>query len=168
MDSRRAEGGNKNYELKEVREHHVEIARRLVLGQRPVEIASALGITPQTVSNVRNNPVVKELVIALQNERNDNTQDVVRQVSALAPNAIKLLEQVINYRDVIKNRDHEALPLEIPELSDQIKVAMKVVDITVPKVEVKEEETVTKDMINRIKGSALTRTVKITKGGNNA
>ena len=76
-------------------EIHHEIARRLVLGQKNVEIAEALNVTPVMVSNVRNSPIVQERITILKGARDADTIDLAREIKEVAPEALGLLKDII-------------------------------------------------------------------------
>lgn len=78
-----------------MQELHREIVRRLVLGQRPREIAAELGVTPQTVSNVRNSSVVRQYMEMLQQGRDADVVAVQRRIKELAAVAIDVLEEAM-------------------------------------------------------------------------
>lgn len=74
---------------------HHEIARMIMLGWKNVEIADKLGITSQTVSNVRNSPVVQEHVAVLQAARDADTVDISKEIKEIVPEAMELLKDII-------------------------------------------------------------------------
>ena len=91
-----AEGGRPNsWNIDRIWDVHHEIARRIVLGQDNVTIARDLGVTTATVSNVRNSPVIKEKITVMQCARDASTVDISRQIQEFAPEALKLLRNVI-------------------------------------------------------------------------
>lgn len=75
---------------------HHEIVRRLVLGQRPTDIARDLGITKQTVSNVRNNPLVVKQLQSLHEKRDSDTASISAQIRDIAPKAVAILEEALD------------------------------------------------------------------------
>ena len=95
QDLRRS-GERNHWVVSEMWDLHHEIARRISLGQKNVEIAKALGCTPQTVSNVRNSLVVQEHISILQGARDADTIDLAREIKEIAPVALQLLKNVIN------------------------------------------------------------------------
>jgi len=76
-------------------ENHHEIARRIVLGQNNKSIAEDLGCTAQTVSNVRNSPVVKEKISLMNAARDGGTIDLAKEIADLAPLAIERIKEVL-------------------------------------------------------------------------
>lgn len=91
-DARFNPEGNQHYEVKKVWESHKEIMRRVLLGQKNVDIAKALGITPQTVSNVRNNPLVREQISMLEDIRDNRAVDISRDIKELSPIALEVMK----------------------------------------------------------------------------
>ena len=87
--------GRNHWVVSEMWEKHREIARRLALGQKNVEIADALNVTPTMVSNVKNSPVVKEQVSILCGARDADTIDIAREIREIAPDALRLLKQIV-------------------------------------------------------------------------
>lgn len=95
-DMRRVEPGtHRTYEVKEIWDTHQEIIRLIVLGYGNVEIADMVGYTPQTVSNIRNSPVVRERIEELQSAVAHRTVDIAARVRAFEPVALEHLEQII-------------------------------------------------------------------------
>ena len=62
---------------------HHEIARRLVLGQKNVQIAEDLGISAVMVSNVRNSPIVQEHTAIMRGARDADTVDLSREIKEM-------------------------------------------------------------------------------------
>lgn len=80
----------------EMTEFHHEICRRLLLGQRNKEIAECLGCTPQTVSNVRNSPIVKHRLRELTVQRDVAAVNFSAEVQARAERAFKIVDEALN------------------------------------------------------------------------
>lgn len=116
-DFRRNPQGNQTYSLKTLQDRHHEIIRLIVLGLKNAEVARRLGIDKQTVSNVRNTPLVQERLAYLRAGRDSSTVDVRKRIEQIAPKAIDLLEHVID-GDV--ETDVKA--------SDQVRAAIDVLD----------------------------------------
>ena len=76
-------------------EKHHEIVRQVVLGRNNVDIADAIGCTPQTVSNVRNSPIAKEEIGRLSEGRDSATVDIARRIEEFAPVALTLIERIV-------------------------------------------------------------------------
>ena len=97
QDLRRStsETGPNHWVVSDMWELHHEITRRLVLGQKGVDIAKALGCTPQTVSNVRNSPVAQDHIAIMKGARDADTVDLSKRIIEIAPRALTLLEDII-------------------------------------------------------------------------
>ncbi len=85
----------REYDIKQLWDSHQEILRLLVLGKNNQQVAEELGITPQTVSNVRNSPLARERLQELQNGRDAETTQIHKRVQQFVPVALKLLEDII-------------------------------------------------------------------------
>ena len=95
-DQRKNNGGDrKHWVVSEMWDLHHEIARRIVIGQKNVEIAKALKITPVTVSSVRNSPIVQEHVSIMRGVRDAETIDLAKEIKEIAPEALILLKDII-------------------------------------------------------------------------
>lgn len=100
-DRRRApEGKKRGFQVAEMWDNHHEIARRILLGQKNVDIAAAMNCTPATVSSVRNSPVVKEKLILMQAARDANCLDLAEQIKELAPIALGKVKDAITNGEV--------------------------------------------------------------------
>jgi len=94
-DKRRNPNGNQHYGIKELWNHHHEISRLLLLGYNNKKIASALGLTPQTISNVRNSPQMKRKLFLMSSARDNDAIEVADRIKALAPKAVRVFEEVM-------------------------------------------------------------------------
>ena len=83
------------FQVNEMWEIHHEIVRRLVLGQRPVNIAKSLNVSVQMIAYVKNSPVVKNQIEIQRAARDADTVDISKRIRENAPTALKLLEDVI-------------------------------------------------------------------------
>ena len=79
----------------EMTELHHEICRHVLLGMKNVDIASKLGCTPQTVSNVRNSPIVKHRLRELSTARDAVAVNFAAEVQARAQRAFEILDEVL-------------------------------------------------------------------------
>lgn len=95
-DHRRNPAGNQHYDIKQMWERHHQIARLLVLGWSNKQVASHLSITPQTVSNARNNPEVKRQIDLLSARADNSVVDVSKRIQDLAPRALGVMEEVMD------------------------------------------------------------------------
>jgi hypothetical protein len=101
-DGRRSpDGKRKGWQIAEMWDQHHEIARRLVLGQSNVEIAEALGVTRETVSNVKNSPVVQDKLALLRAARDCDSIDLGKEIAEMAPMALKRIREAIETGTVL-------------------------------------------------------------------
>lgn len=150
MDNRRT--GNNNYEILEVTDHQKEIVRRLAVGQDTDTIARELNLTPQTISNVRNHPIIVEMIAALHDSRNSQAKDITEQIAEVAPDAIALLKSVIR-NDILSDNGTMATD---PEIGDQIRASLGLLKTITPRLNMhSHQHIITSDKINEIKQRAL-------------
>ena len=100
-DRRRVPEGQprKSWQVTQMWELHNEIARRILLGQKNVVIAKALDCDPQTVSYVRNSPVVQEKIKLMSGAADANAVDVATRIKEMAPKALDVLEKILDNKD---------------------------------------------------------------------
>lgn len=95
-DMRRGDkGGKKGHQITEMWSNHHEIARLIVLGLNNIEIAARMCCTPQTISNVRNSPVVQDKLAILHAVRDVATGDLAHEIAEMAPMALKRIREVL-------------------------------------------------------------------------
>ena len=85
----------RHYSVRAVWEKHHEVLRRIVLGQKNVDIAKDLHCTPQMISDLRNSPLGKEVLKVYMQERDEEVRDMRAQIDEFAPVALSYLEDVI-------------------------------------------------------------------------
>ena len=100
-DARRNSNKKGGHVIVEMWESSHEIARRLLLGQKNVDIARDLGCTAQTVSNVRNSPVVKDKLAIMSAARDAGTIDLAREIADLAPLALQRVKEALETGQVM-------------------------------------------------------------------
>lgn len=83
------------YNLKKMNQLHHEIVRRIVLGQKDVDIADALGCTPATVKYTRESPVVKEKLSIMMGARDSSVMEIRERIQKLTPLALAELEKML-------------------------------------------------------------------------
>ena len=106
--------GERKYTLQTMWDIHHEIKRRLLLGQKQVDIAEQLGVTEPMVSYTKNSPIVQRELSYMQAARDTNCVDIAKQIKEYEPQAVKLLGDVMN------NPNH---PVHL-----RVKVAMDILD----------------------------------------
>jgi hypothetical protein len=99
----------KSFEATQMWDIYQEIARRIVVGQKNVEIANDLGVSSAMVSYVRNSPIVQEKISGLQERADIEATNIAGRIKAIAPDALNLLEQIIKDGKV----DNEKIPAAI-------------------------------------------------------
>lgn len=109
---RNPDGKRKGFQIAEMWDQHHEIARRIILGESNVDIAKAIGVTPQTVSNVKNSPVVQDKLAILRAARDAGTIDLAREIQELAPIAVARLREVLETGTVMGKEASAALILK--------------------------------------------------------
>lgn len=146
-DQRFSPDGNKNYDVKKVWDSHHEITRRLILGQKGTVIAREMGITSQTVSHVRNNPVMKRLFDILHSAADAETVEIRKRIVDIGPLAVEYLESAM--RMDIDDKTKSAVGLG---------AAKTVIENLIPRaVKIDSSETLTVKVINEIKEKAKSR-----------
>lgn len=83
--------GIRKYEIKKLKPSHIEILQRLVNGEKPKDIARDLGISTQTISNVRNSRVAIEMLEVME-AKMDNE---IRLALSVIPYLLNLVVFVI-------------------------------------------------------------------------
>jgi DNA-binding Lrp family transcriptional regulator len=90
-----ANGRQRKLQPKGMWEQHHVIARLIAAGRRNGEIAEIVGCTPQTVSNVRNNPQVQAIVKQLMAKADEKAVDIAVQIKEIAPKAVEVLKELM-------------------------------------------------------------------------
>ncbi len=93
--SRGTTRGKNTFIVGQMWENHHEIARRLLLGQTNVEVAAAMSCSAQSVSDVRNSPVVKDKLSLMKAARDAGTIDLAREIADLAPIALQRVKEAL-------------------------------------------------------------------------
>lgn len=83
------------YSLGEIRPIHREIARRLVVGQKPSEVRASLGLSSSRFSIITNSPLFKVEVKKLEMQRDQGVVDVTKTFKELSPIAIEQIERIM-------------------------------------------------------------------------
>ncbi len=111
--------GNRKYQIQELWDVHHEIVRRLVLGQKSVDIAEDLNVTPALVSYTKNSTLVQRQLEIVRGARDGEMLDAVAEIHRLVPKALELYETTL---------DSEESPLHL-----RLKVAQDLLDREVPR-----------------------------------
>ncbi len=102
-DRRRKSDGlpKRGHQVAEMWEKHHEIARRLLLGEKNVDIARALNCTPESISSIKNSPVVQDKLTVMRAARDAGTIDLSKEIMDLAPIAIKRVREALESGEVM-------------------------------------------------------------------
>lgn len=92
---KKRDGTKRGYQVAEMYDKHHEIARRLLLGQKGVDIAKALGCTDVSVSQVKNSPVVQEKLTIMRAARDCGAIDLAQEIAKMAPIALGRIKEAI-------------------------------------------------------------------------
>lgn len=87
--------GEKTWQVGRLQEQHEEVARLVVAGMKPKQIAQATGMTPEHVSNIRRSDVVREKIDTLAAARDASSVDVAKRIMELAPLAIERIGEAL-------------------------------------------------------------------------
>jgi len=82
-------------DLKELREEHQEILRRLTIGQAPSDIARELGVTIPHISLVRNSTPGVVKLAELRSQADAETVSVSARIQSLGEAAVSTLEELL-------------------------------------------------------------------------
>lgn len=98
LDRRRRKNGvpKKSFEPTQMWDRYQEVARRIVLGQKNIEIANDMNLAAETVSYIRNSEIVQAQLKKLQARADESTVDVTARIKSMAPTALSVLENMIN------------------------------------------------------------------------
>lgn len=108
-DRRKTPPGQKKrgFQVAEMWESHHEIARRIILGEKNVDIARIMNISEQQVSNVRNSPVVMDKLAIMSAARDAATVDLAKEILELAPIAIRRVKEALE-KGTVKGKELSA------------------------------------------------------------
>lgn len=83
------------YNIKSLWSNHEQMLRMVALGHSNEYIAEVTGVTPQTVSNVRNSPVAKPTLERFRGQLDSEAVDIGARIQEFAPKALEVLEGII-------------------------------------------------------------------------
>lgn len=92
---KRSNGKRRVFQVNEMTEMHHEIARRILLGQKNVDIANELNCHAQTVSNVRNSPVVQNKLKTMNDKRDDGAVNFIEEINKRVGKALEILDEAL-------------------------------------------------------------------------
>jgi len=100
-DQRRVSERKRGWQVAEMWDSHHEIARRIILGHTNTAIAAEMNVTPQTISNVRNSPVVQDKLSIMRAARDAGTIDLAHEIADLAPLALEKIKEALETGKVL-------------------------------------------------------------------
>lgn len=106
--------------IQQLRPWHRSMARAVVAGARPNELATQYGYTPAMITRIINSPLFKAAVARMEEKNEDIAVDVNADLKAMAPRAAEILDVELGEEDV------EKLPLG--ERKHKVSVALSVLD----------------------------------------
>jgi len=83
------------YQVKKLQGRHRRMVRGILLGQKNKDIAKQLGVTPQSVSIVKNSLVAMEKMDELNDKADAKAIDVATQIQQVQAPALELLTKVV-------------------------------------------------------------------------
>lgn len=83
-----------NYRVKQIWDEHREMIRRLSIGDKPKDIAKAMGVTRQTVTRIRHCDTTRERIDELHAAMDGEVIDIGRRIRAFAPIALAIREEM--------------------------------------------------------------------------
>lgn len=93
--ARRGRPRKETYEVDRLSSLHQSIKRQLFLGRTNKQIAESLNCTPQTVTLVRNNPVIQDQLKVMNGAADYECMELMKEIEMLQPVALKLLKQTL-------------------------------------------------------------------------
>lgn len=87
--------GRRKYQLRSVQPMSREILRRIAAGQKAVDIAREMDITPVTVSYTKNSAVAQPVLKELERKRDEASMESIGRLADLHDNAVDVLEQIV-------------------------------------------------------------------------
>jgi len=96
MGRHRLESTHKKYQVEQMWDVHHSIIRMALTGMKYVEIASALRISPVTVSYTLRSPIVLRQLEQMRAVVDLESVDVAKKIAELAPRAVEVLEDLLD------------------------------------------------------------------------
>lgn len=96
--------GRRKYNITHLWQHHHEILRMALLGHKAAEIAAALNITPQTVSNTLNSPMGRAKLAIMRAERDQSSVNIAAAIQDIQGDALSVVKEFIDPQ-TSKNKD---------------------------------------------------------------
>jgi predicted transcriptional regulator len=86
---------HQQYQIEQMWDVHHEVVRLALIGMKQVDIADHLGVSPVMVSYTLRSPIVKEQLKNMHAARDIDAVDIAQEIKALAPAAVKVLEELM-------------------------------------------------------------------------
>jgi predicted transcriptional regulator len=88
---------HRQYQIEQMWDVHHEVVRLALIGMKQVDIADHLGISPVTVSYTLRSPIVRDQLNNMHAARDIDAIDISKEIKALAPTAVKVLEELLEH-----------------------------------------------------------------------
>ena len=99
-------GGSAASQIKKIRDVHHQIARMLAAGFKNVEISQVTGITPQRVTQLKNDPAFIELLEFYRDNESEVFADLISRIKNLSTDALdKLHERIVEDPNQVTTRE---------------------------------------------------------------
>lgn len=80
-------------------ERHREIMRRLVAGERQIDVCRSIGMSQTRMSIITNSPMFQAHMAELSASANKNAADIQGRITRLAPDSMSILESAIQDKE---------------------------------------------------------------------
>ena len=87
---------HKPYQIEQLWDIHHEILRLALIGNKPVEIAAHLGVSPAMVSYTLRSPIAARQLECMHADRDGSAIKVAEEIKKLAPRAVEVLEELLD------------------------------------------------------------------------
>ncbi len=95
-DGRKNGDKKRGWQVGEMYESHHEVARRILIGQKNVDIAADMNLSDVQVSSIRNSPVVQDRLAIMAAARDCETLDIAADIMKMAPIALKRIKEALD------------------------------------------------------------------------
>ena len=89
-------GENNSYRtppVQHIRPHHKAMARMMVAGATPGEVATALGFSAGHMSHIQASPAFQAILAQLEEDADDSASDLAKQMEAMKMRALEVLDE---------------------------------------------------------------------------
>jgi len=102
---------NRKYQPKQLWDIHREIIRRLVVGQRPKDVAEDLGVSKAMVSYTANSDIGRKERAILTASANAKTAEIMQRIQSMSHKALNVMEDIMENGQ--KDSDRGRMAIEI-------------------------------------------------------